>query len=175
MARLRLALVVVAAVVFQTTLFSSGLRVFGVMPDLCLVLTVAVAFHQGPERGAVFGFAAGFATDLFLSTPLGLSALSFTVVGYGVGLLQSGFVRPSRWVAPFMGALGGLAGGALFVAVGALAGQDHLLAPRSLKVIVVAAAYDALLAFVAFPVARWAIGETSTDERIVAEHPWSGP
>jgi rod shape-determining protein MreD len=157
--RLRLGLVILAAVVLQTTVFSGDLRVFGVMPDLGLVLTVAVAYQQGPERGAAFGFAAGFAIDLFLDTPVGLSALSFALVGYGVGIVQSGIVRPSRWAKPVMGFLGGIAGGALFVGVGALAGQDQLLALRSVKVILIAAVYDALLVFVAFPIARWATRE----------------
>jgi rod shape-determining protein MreD len=158
--RLRLALLIVAAVVLQTTVFSTGLRVFGVMPDIGLVLTVAIAYQQGPERGAAFGFAAGLAIDLFLDTPVGLSALSFALVGYGVGIVQSGMVvRPSRWIVPVMGLLGGIAGGALFVCVGALAGQDQLLALRSVKVVLIAGVYDALLAFVAFPIARWATRE----------------
>ena len=46
--RLRLALLILAVVVLQTTLFSAGLRVFGVMPDLGLVLTVSVAFYLVP-------------------------------------------------------------------------------------------------------------------------------
>ena len=154
--RLRLALLILAVVVLQTTLFSAGLRVFGVMPDLGLVLTVAVAFYLGPERGAAFGFLTGLAVDLFLSTPLGVSALSFSLVGYGVGVAQGGLVRSSRWVAPIMGALGGLAGGVLFVGIAALAGQDQLLALSSVRVILVAGVYDALVAFAAFPIARWA-------------------
>ena len=166
--RLRLALLIVAAVVLQTTVFSSGLRVFGVMPDIGLVLTVAVAYQQGPERGAAFGFAAGLAIDLFLDTPMGLSALSFSLVGYGIGFVQSGMVRSTRWNVPIMGLLGGIAGGALFVCVGALAGQDQLLAFRSVKVIVIAAVYDALLAFVAFPIARWATREPSAVPRRIA-------
>ncbi len=138
--RLRLALLILAVVVLQTTLFSAGLRVFGVMPDLGLVLTVAVAFYLGPERGAAFGFLTGLAVDVFLSTPLGVSALSFSLVGYGVGVVQGGLVRSSRWVAPVMGALGGLAGGVLFVAIAALAGQDQLLALSSVRVILMASA-----------------------------------
>jgi rod shape-determining protein MreD len=157
--RLRLALLILAVVVLQTTLFSAGLRMFGVVPDLGLVLTVAVAFYLGPERGAVFGFLTGLAVDMFLSTPLGLSALSFALVGYGVGILQTGFVRSSRWVAPIMGGLGGVAGGVLFVAVAAVAGQDQLLALNSVRVILLAGMYDALVALAAFPVARWAIRE----------------
>jgi rod shape-determining protein MreD len=160
--------------VLQTTLFSAGLRVFGVMPDIGLVLTVAVAYYRGPERGAAFGFAAGLAIDLFLDTPVGLSALSFALVGYGAGVVQSGLVRASRWVAPIMGGLGGLAGGALFVCVGALAGQDQLLALRSVKVVIIASAYDALLAFVVFPVARWATREPSGAVRGWPGRGWVG-
>jgi rod shape-determining protein MreD len=172
--RIRLALLVLATVVLQTTLFSAGLRVFGVMPDIGLVLTVAVAYYQGSERGAAFGFAMGIAVDLFLNTPVGLSALAFALVGYGVGVVQSGLVRASRWVAPIMGGLGGVAGGALFVLIGALAGQDQLFAFRSVKVVVIASVYDALLAFVAFPVARWAIREPRGELRRWPGRGWIG-
>ncbi|HMG28283.1 MAG TPA: rod shape-determining protein MreD [Acidimicrobiia bacterium] len=154
--RMRLGLLIVAVVVLQTTVFSTGLKVFGVMPDLGLVLTVAVAFSLGPERGAVFGFVTGLAVDLFLSTPLGLSALSFALVGYGAGAVQGGLLRPSRWEPPTMGALGGLAGGVLFVGIGALAGREELLSLTSVRVILIASVYDALLACAVFPIARWA-------------------
>lgn len=172
--RLRLALLILAVVVLQTTVFSAGLQVFGVMPDLGLVLTVAVAFYIGPERGAVFGFVSGLAVDLFLSTPLGLSALSFALVGYGVGFVESGLVHPSRWVAPIMGALGGIAGGVLFVGVGAIAGQDQLLALSSVRIILIASAYDALVAFAVFPIARWATRTLPGDVRGLPEHHESG-
>lgn len=167
--RLRLALLILAVVVLQTTLFSAGLRVFGVMPDLGLVLTGAVAFYLGPERGAAFGFPTGLAVDLFLSTPLGVSALTFSLVGYGVGVVQGGLVRSSRWVAPVTGALGGLAGGVLFVAIAALVGHDQLLALGSVRVILIASLYDALVAFAAFPIARWATRAPGRDVQ-----GWSG-
>lgn len=163
--RRKLALAIVVGVVLQMTLFSAGLRVFGVTPDVELVLTVAVAYYLGPERGAVFGFVAGLVIDLFLNTPFGLSALSFALVGYGIGVVQSGLVRAPRWVAPIMGVLGGLAGGALFVGIGALAGQEALLALRSVKVVLIASVCDALLAVVAFPIARWATRAPSGEVR----------
>ena len=53
--RVRLVLLVVSLVVLQTTAFTH-LRVFGAIPSLCLVATVAIAFEEGPERAAVFGF-----------------------------------------------------------------------------------------------------------------------
>jgi rod shape-determining protein MreD len=164
---------VLAVVVLQTTLFSAGLRVFGVVPDLGLVLTVAVAFYLGPERGAAFGFLTGLAVDLFLSTPLGLSALSFALVGYGVGFVQDGLVRSPRWVAPIMGGLGGLAGGVLFVAIAAVAGQEQLLTLSSVRIVVIAGAYDALIALAVFPVARWAIREPRREVPGLQRDSWS--
>lgn len=158
--RLKLAGLIVATVVLQTTLFPD-LRLFGVVPDLVLVATIAVAYRVGPETGAVYGFAAGLAIDLFLQTPLGISALSLAVVAYGVGILQTGLSRTPRFVAAMVGGAGGLAGGLIFVAIAALAGEDQVLAFRTLWVLVLAALYDALLAIPMFPVARWAAASTS--------------
>jgi rod shape-determining protein MreD len=153
--RLRLALLVVTTAVLQTTLFPD-LRLFGVAPDLGLVATIAVAYRVGPERGALYGFANGLVIDLFLQTPFGLSALSFAVVGYGVGLLQAGMSREVRFAAPIFGGIGGLLGGFLFAAVAALAGQDQVIAVRTIYVLLLAAVYDALLAYALFPAAKWA-------------------
>jgi rod shape-determining protein MreD len=153
--RIRLFLVVVMLVVIQTTVFPH-LRVFGAAPDLCLLATVAVAYEDGPDTGAMFGFFSGLATDLFLASPLGVSALTFAIIGYLVGVFQSGLLRPSGWVAPMLGGLAGLAGGALFVVVASIAGEDGLLNGHSVKIIVVAAIYDALLAPLIFPIGRWA-------------------
>jgi hypothetical protein len=55
-----------------------------------------------------------------------------------------------------LGGLAGLAGGALFVVVASIAGEDGLLNGHSVKIIVVAAIYDALLAPLIFPIGRWA-------------------
>jgi rod shape-determining protein MreD len=153
--RLRLALLVVTTAVLQSTLFPD-LRLFGAAPDLGLVATIAVAYRVGPERGALYGFANGLVIDLFLQTPFGLSALSFAVVGYCVGILQAGMSREVRFAAPIFGGIGGLLGGFLFVAVAALAGQDQVLAVRTIYVLLLAAVYDALLAYALFPAAKWA-------------------
>lgn len=154
----RLVLLAVTAVLVQTTLFPS-FRIAGVVPDVGLVAVVAVAYREGPDTGAVMGFGTGLLLDLFLETPVGLSALAFALTGYLVGVVQGGLIRSARWVAPLLGALGGLVGGLLFVAVGTLAGREDLLAWRSLRVVLIAAAYDALISPVVFPVAGWAARE----------------
>jgi len=151
--RIRLALVILVCVVLQTTLFTH-LRIDGVAPDLGLVATLAVAYENGPDSGAVFGFVAGLAIDLFLTTPLGLSALSFAITGYVVGVLQSGMVRTTPWLAPILGGLGGLFGGLVFLTAGAVVGESGFLSFASLKTVLIAALYDAVVAPVVFPLVR---------------------
>jgi rod shape-determining protein MreD len=159
--RIRLILVVVTLVVLQTAVFPN-LRVFGAIPDLCLVATVAVAYEEGAQAGAIFGFASGFFLDLFLSSPAGLSAFAFACTGYGVGLFQSGLMRETRSIGPILGLVGGLVGNTIFVIVGSIVGEPYFNA-NSLKIIVVAAFYDSLLALVIFPFVRWAVHDAPLD------------
>ncbi len=155
---IRYFLLIISLVALQTALFPN-LRVWGATPDLLLVATIAVAYERGPETGTVFGFASGIAIDCFLSTPLGASALAFALVGYGVGVFQSGLVRSSRWIAPILGGIGGFIGRCLFVVVATIAGHEHLLDAATLRIIVVSACYDALLAFLVFPFVHWVCGD----------------
>lgn len=140
----RVAALVVLTVVVQVVLFPH-VRLVGRVPDLGLVLAIAVAFDHGPEAGALVGFAAGFGFDLFLETPLGLSALAYALTAYAVGVVQGGVLRAPRWFTPVIGAAGGVAGGMLFVAVGLLAGVDGVHGNRALATVVIAAIYDGLL------------------------------
>jgi len=151
--RVRLALVILVAVVLETTLLAHFDVLDGV-PGLCLVCVLAVAYEDGPESGALFGFAMGLVLDLFLITPIGLSALSFALTGYAVGVFQAGIVRTTPWLYPLLGGLGGLFGGLVFIAVGGIVGQDQLLSVHGVQVVLVSAVWDALLAPLVFPVVR---------------------
>jgi rod shape-determining protein MreD len=151
--RVKLALLILVAVVLETTLLTH-FDLFDAVPGLCMLCVLAVAFEDGPESGALFGFAMGLVLDLFLITPLGLSALSFALTGYAVGAFQSSIVRSTPWLYPMIGGLGGLFGGLVFITVGAVVGQDQLLSVHGLQIVVVSAVWDALLAPLVFPVVR---------------------
>ena len=164
MRALRWFLLLLTLVVAQTALFPS-LRVFGAGPDLLLVATIAAGYHRGAEVGALFGFVAGLVIDCFLASPFGVSALAFCLVGFGVGVFQSGMLRSSRFVAPVLAGIAGLVGGGLWVVVAAVAGQDDLFTGHSLTVVVVSALYDALLAVLVFPFTHWAVGDPDPTRR----------
>src|SRR5205807_513217 len=78
----------------------AGIHVHRVRPDAMLLVAVLAGLVAGPEKGAVTGFVAGLLADLTLQTPFGLSALVLSLVGFGVGMLQTGILRTSWWIPP---------------------------------------------------------------------------
>ena len=159
--RIRLGFVVVICVVLQTTLFTH-LRIDGVAPDVGLVAVLAVAYYDGAEAGAWFGFVMGLAIDLFLTTPLGLSALSFAITAYGVGVFQSRHgaqtardrpvARRHRRILRWPG-----------VPLHRRRGRpERVSLAREPEDVVIAAAYDALIAPIVFPLVRRAARTAGT-------------
>jgi rod shape-determining protein MreD len=145
MRALRVAALIVTLLVVQVAVFPH-LRLLDAVPDLGLLLALAVAYREGPEAGLVTGFVAGLGYDLFVETPTGLSALSYSLTAYAVGVLQAGVLRAPRFVAPFLGAVGGLVSGVAFVVIGVLVGADVGFTYRTMSLIGAAALYDAVLA-----------------------------
>jgi hypothetical protein len=74
-------------------------------------------------------------------------------------VFQASIVRSTPWIAPILGGVGGLFGGLVFISVGAMVGQDGFLSMASLKTVLIAALYDALIAPVVFPIVRRAARE----------------
>ncbi len=154
--RVRLVLLVVTLVILENTVFRH-LRVFDAIPSLCLVATIAIAYEEGPQTGAIFGFISGLATDMLLSgTPVGLSALAFALTGYIMGVFQGGLVREVRGISPLLAAAGGLLGGTIFLVVGGIVGVDGFFTVTRVRIVIVAALYDALIAGAVFRFTRWA-------------------
>lgn len=156
----RTALIVLVTLVIQVSLLSR-FSFEGARPDVMILLAIVAGYRLGPERGALVGFAAGLSFDIVLSTPLGLSALIYTIVGYGVGAATAGMVRTSRWAASVVAAVGSAAGMLLYALVGTVLGEPTLDGPPLASIVVLVAAVNAALA----PLASRAIAWAQTDER----------
>jgi rod shape-determining protein MreD len=130
--------VLVVVVVLQIELFSD-VRILGVMPELLLGLTIASAWAAGADRGALVGFVAGFVYDVFLSTPLALTALAYTLVGYGVGVLaESAALAPERGLRRLV-SIAGIGGGiVVFALLGELLAGRELVGGQLVRVALVA-------------------------------------
>lgn len=155
-ARIRVLFVLFVALTLHQSLFAT-MRVGDAHPQVMLLVAVAGGLLAGPERGVLVGFAAGLLADLFVQTPLGLSALAYALVGFSVGGIQSGIIRSAWWIGPVTSLVASFAGIMLYGLLGALIGQSHFVSP---SLVVIAAAVAAMNALLAVPVLRamgWAL------------------
>lgn len=154
--RFRIPLLLLVTVTVHTTVMPQ-LRIYGVMPDLLILVAVAAGMVGGPVRGAAMGFAVGLVADMFLTTPMGLSALVFSLVGYAVGMAAEGLLDAAAWFTPVIGGVASAGGVGLFAIVGATLGEGELIDGRLLAIMAVVGITNAILAPVMSRLVRWAM------------------
>jgi rod shape-determining protein MreD len=150
----RITFVLFSAAVLQRGLFSQ-LRVAGVSVDVFLLIAIAAGMMLGPERGAILGFFAGLTLDLLVQTPLGLSALVYCLVGYGMGRLQGTVLRANRLWPLVLVAASSAAAIALYAVVAEVLGQSNAISPHLPVTMLVVAIGNAILYPLARRVVRW--------------------
>lgn len=152
----RVGVVLFVALVVQLAAVNR-IELFGATGDVMVVVAVASGFTLGRERGAVVGFATGLAVDLVLTTPLGLTALVFTGVGYVSGIVATNLLRSSRLAVVALAVVAAPVSVLLWAVVGALFGQSHLLDAPLMRVAAANAMVALATIWVVFPVVRWAV------------------
>ena len=142
---------VVVMIVIQTTIFGAGrIQPLGAPPALVTLVVILVAPYIETEYHVLLGFTAGILVDLIGSGPLGLWAMSLTVVAYAASRLRHRLVQ-----GPFVvgGIVFGLTvlGQIVFVILGTILGQNTIAEPQLFGKIFLPAIWNLALAF---PV-RW--------------------
>jgi rod shape-determining protein MreD len=150
---LSIAATIVTALLLQSTVFAQ-MKLFGVRPELVYLVTILIAILEGPGEGMVVGFAGGLAQDFLLNQPKGLTALTLTLLGYGVGLLRQYIVSPSPLLPTLLVAVSTAAGVVFYEVVGFLLGQVDQPLTFSLKVPVLTGIYGAVLTPIVYPILR---------------------
>lgn len=158
----RASLVLLTAIVLQAAVVSR-LGMFGAHADLLVLVPIAVALVDGPERGAMAGFVAGLAVDLLSTTPFGLTALAYSVVGFVVGAFQHGVLRNSVVLPVASAMLGAALGVALWALTATVVGEEGLLDGDLLVITAVVSVCAGILVMPAVRVARWVDGSPSAD------------
>ena len=80
-------LIIIFAVILQSTLLNR-IAVWGVTPDIALILIVFFSNRFGSTRGEISGFASGLIEDFISLSPLGFHAFIKTLSGFLFGLTR---------------------------------------------------------------------------------------
>ncbi len=143
-------------------------------PDLLVVLVVALALADGPEAGALGGFATGLGADLLGDGALGRLALAYAVVGHVVGLRRD--AARSVLVPSLLGAAAAAGAVLLHAGEGVLLG-DPEGAPLG-RTVLATAAYAVVLTPLVVPPVRRLVGREDLDAPLRARrwrsHSWRG-
>lgn len=154
MAGVRAGAVLLAALVFQAA-FVAEIELFGAHGEVLLLVPIVAGLTSGPERGAMAGFVAGLALDLLVLTPFGLTALTYCLVGYGIGAMQSGVLRSSWWLPVATALVGSAVGTAVFAATAAVVGVEDAVDGRLVGVVAAVVLWNGVLVLPALRLARW--------------------
>lgn len=160
---LRIAIVVILAVILQLAFFSQ-ISLLGATPDVLPVVAVALGLLGGGVIGAVCGFALGFLTDSLLLQTLGVSSIVLLTTGYLAGRWRETFDITSSLVPPPL--TGGLAmvGFAMFAAIQLMLGVEAPVSLLVLREVLVKGLLAALLAIPVYPLLRLVLRAALVDE-----------
>jgi rod shape-determining protein MreD len=161
---LSLAAIIVTALLLQSTIFAQ-MKLFGVRPELMYLVTILIAIIEGPGEGMVVGFVGGLAQDFMLNSPKGLTALTLTLLGYGIGLTRQYITSPSPLLPTVLVGIGTAAGVLFYEVVGFLLGQVEQPLFYTIKVPLLTGLYGAVLTPIVYPLIR-RICERSRPRRV---------
>lgn len=150
---LLLALLGITGAALQTSLFGS-LTLTGTKPELLLLLALALAIVDGPAVGATAGFAFGLLTDVLVQSPAGITALTFTLAGYGVGRIRAQLQTPTAGMPMIMISVTTVLAVLAYGGFSTLLGESLLPPLRLVRHALLAGAYNALLTPLLFPLVR---------------------
>jgi len=74
-------------IILQSTLIQK-ISIYGVVPDIALIVIVFTSNSMGAMRGQLLGFSAGLLQDILSSGPLGFNALIRSVTGHIFGKIK---------------------------------------------------------------------------------------
>lgn len=132
-----------------------NLRLAGVAAELPIGLAIAAGLTGGVDRGAIFGLVFGFVVDLFLFTPIGLSALVFGGLGWLAGHVFMDRLEETPLVAAATIGIGTAVGLAVFVVLGIALGESSLGEASVGRILLVASVMNAVAAFALMLAAHW--------------------
>lgn len=130
-------------------------RIAGYIIDLPLIVVVLVSLHLNPPNGALVGFVVGFAVDLVLHTPFGMTALTFAIAGYGTGSVAAQLIERNILTRSLAVALLAASATSLFACIGALIGLEYVMRRELGAIALVTAGSAVPLTVLVAPLVRW--------------------
>lgn len=145
---------VVIALALQSTVLAQA-TLLGVIPQLVLVVVVSFAYLEGEKVGVTTAFFGGLLQDLLLPQAIvGLTALVYVLIAYGVGLIRNFSTSQSVWTPVLSVAVASGLAEASYALMNILLGRRWVGVAFTAKVVGLVVLYNTLLMPFVFPLVR---------------------
>ena len=94
-------LIVFIALLLQATVFNN-IIIFGIRPNIVLILVISIAIVAGSFQGSVVGFFSGFFMDIFFTSEIGFYSLLMLYTGLIAGIINKKMYKESVLIAMFL-------------------------------------------------------------------------
>jgi rod shape-determining protein MreD len=131
------------------------LAIWGVFPDLPVLIVASWGLLRGKVEGSLWGFIAGVAVDLFSGAPFGAATLSLMAVGFVSGLGKTSALRAHVTLPVLMVFLTTILSSTTFLLILLISGQSMVWLDSLLRIVLPSAVLNALITPVIFGGMRW--------------------
>jgi rod shape-determining protein MreD len=149
-----IAALMIAALAIQSTLLPLA-TLLGVIPQLVLVVVVSLAYIDGERVGIIAGFTGGLLMDLLIpGAPVGVNALLFVLIGYGVARFRQLTPSEGVWTPVVVVIFASIVAEFGYGLLQIMFGQPWIALSDTAKVAGLVIVYNTLLTPFVFPVVR---------------------
>jgi rod shape-determining protein MreD len=166
----RVLLLIVCAAIFQVAVLDN-IVIHYAHADVMLLVAIGAGLAGGAQNGAVAAFVTGLVADLFVDTPFGVSALTFVLVAFAVGLAASASGPADRAGEGFRFAaalLGGAGGTLLYAGISYTLDQPLALAGNIVTTVLVVTLGNVIMALPVLAAVRWAFSPPADRAAVLA-------
>lgn len=143
-------LLLVLVLVAQTSLLAP-FAIWGVRPNLTLVVVYAAGLRYGMSFGALLGLLAGLILDVVAGRMVGLSGVSSAVAGFAAGWIGERLLRGNPLIPVAVAFASSMLGGATYLLAARAFGMDFPIIDSVSRTILPGAWYDALAMAMLYP------------------------
>ncbi len=156
-------LLLISVALIQSTVMPH-LTLWGVKPDLMLLVVISWSLLRGAREGIFWGFVGGFCLDLFSGAPFGLSALALLIVSFFSGFGEATVFRTHVILPLATVFFASLIYGLIFLAVLNALGWSVTWLDSLSRLVLPASLLNVLLTPLVYPTMRWLHRKTGRKE-----------
>ena len=134
----------------QVNVFS-WFRIFGIMPNLFVILTLFIGLFYNKIAGVTYGIFFGILLDLFIGRKVGISAIMLGIIGLIGGIFDKNFSKESRLTIMVMVFFSTIVFESGLYFIGCLIFKNSIEILPFIKILLVEAIFNVLITIIVYP------------------------